>query len=301
MPIPTQTDMFRIVLDLMQDGKKRTRKEISQLVAEQYELTDAERAEKTSSGQAIYVSRASWAVSYLERAGYLDRISRGVYRTNEAGLEVGKSDLRGSAFYGRLQKRIAEMNPWNIGSAEDHSEDSSSSTSTIDPEKSPEEQMGLLANDLDAALSEELLELILDHTPDFFEQLVVDLLEKMGYGQGKTTQYIGDSGIDGIVTTDALGFDPILTQAKRYAPEHRVGRPEIQAFAGALGSVTRGVFITTSTFTSEAVAWAKQYPHATLVLIDGKRLTRLMISYDLGVYTERMYRVKRIDSDYFES
>ena len=115
------------------------------------------------------------------------------------------------------------------------------------------------------------------------------------------TQYKGDGGIDGIITTDALGFDPIYTQAKRYAVNSRVGRPEIQGFAGALGSVTRGVFITTASFTAEAMEWVKGYPHATIILIDGRKLTQLMIKYNMGVATESTIDIKRVDIDYFES
>lgn len=142
--------------------------------------------------------------------------------------------------------------------------------------------------------------MILSKDPAFFEQLVVDLLEKMGYGKGQTTQFVNDGGIDGIITGDALGFDPIYTQAKRYAPGNLVGRPEMQAFAGALGAITRGAFITTSGFKPTAVEFAKSYPHATIVLIDGKRLADLMIRFNLGVAVEKTFEVKRIDIDYFE-
>ena len=122
----------------------------------------------------------------------------------------------------------------------------------------------------------------------------------MGYGKGNVTSASNDRGIDGIIKTDPLGFNPILIQAKRYAKEHSVGRPEIQSFAGALGAVTRGAFITTSYFTQGAIEFAKSYPHADIVLIDGKKLTELMIQYNLGVSVERDIYIKRIDNDYFE-
>ena len=157
-----------------------------------------------------------------------------------------------------------------------------------------------MAEDLNDVLASELVQLILDREPSFLEKLVVDLLEKMGYGNGRITQYSGDGGVDGIIATDALGFDPIYTQAKRYAPSSKVGCPEVQAFAGALGSVTRGAFITTSSFTANAIEWARSYPHATIALIDGEKLARLMIKYDLGVAVERALQIKRVDSDYFD-
>lgn len=134
----------------------------------------------------------------------------------------------------------------------------------------------------------------------FFEKVVTDLLEKMGYGKGTVTQASSDRGIDGIIRTDPLGFNPILIQAKRYANDHTVGRPELHGFAGALGAVTRGVFITTSHFTSSAIEFAKNYPHADIVLIDGKKLMELMIRYNVGVSVEREIYIKRIDNDYFD-
>lgn len=122
----------------------------------------------------------------------------------------------------------------------------------------------------------------------------------MGYGQGRVTQYSNDGGIDGIVATDPLGFDPICTQAKRYDLAASIGRKEIQAFAGALGSVKRGAFVTTATFTANAKDYARAYPHADIALIDGKKLTQLMIGFGLGVSVDKEYVVKKVDYDYFE-
>ena len=149
------------------------------------------------------------------------------------------------------------------------------------------------------SLSDELLALIMDRPPAFFEKVVVDLLVKMGYGEGVITSYSSVGGIDGLVSTDELGFRPIYTQAKRYAVDHKIGRPTLQSFVGALNGAQDGVFITTSSFTADAIDYANSYPGATIALIDGRRLVSLMIKYGLGVSTESVVEIKRVDSDYF--
>lgn len=169
--------------------------------------------------------------------------------------------------------------------------------------KTPEESLELIVENLKKGLAQELLERIKECTPDFFEQLVVDLLVKMGYGgsrkeAGEVLRRSRDGGIDGIIKQDKLGLDTIYVQAKRW--ENSVGRPEIQRFVGALQGVKarRGVFITTSNFTQDAEDYANSI-ETRVILIDGQQLASLMIEYDLGVATVDTYAVKRIDSDYF--
>jgi restriction system protein len=141
-------------------------------------------------------------------------------------------------------------------------------------------------------------------SPAFFEELVIDLLVRMGYGGTRTEAAraigrTGDGGIDGVIDEDHLGLDSIYVQAKRW--EGSVGRPEIQKFAGALQGqrATKGIFITTSTFTGEAVEYAQRIG-TRIVLIDGRRLAALMFEHDVGVSPKRAYTVKDIDGDYFE-
>ncbi len=301
MPIPTQTDMFGVVLNLMQDGRERSRKDVNRDVADMLSLTDTERDEQTSSGKRVYESRTGWSVSYLNRAQLLDRVSRGVYRVNDAGRELHAKGLSGSELFQTLRRIIDEKNPWNLGAFAVVKKPAQEVVEPSEPsEKSPQEQIGDLVKEMNDVLGQELLDLIMDHDPAFFEKLVVDLVEAMGYGKGKVTSYSGDGGIDGLITTDELGFRPIYTQAKRYAADHKVSRPQLQSFVGALNGARNGVFITTSSFTAEALDYARSYPNATLALIDGKRLTDLMIKYGLGVATESVVEIKRVDSDYFE-
>ena len=161
---------------------------------------------------------------------------------------------------------------------------------------------------INAALAEDLLSIVMERSPKFFEQLVVDLLMKMGYGSsidaaGLVVGKSGDEGIDGVIREDKLGFSNIYIQAKRWDPENMtVGRPEIQKFVGALAGqgASKGLFITTTTFTKEAVSYANKQLAAKIVLVDGHQLTRLMIEYGIGVSIQSTYTIKKIDSDYFD-
>lgn len=305
MPIPTQADMNRVVLELMQDGEQRSRAQVRDAVAQLLKLTEDEREEMTSSGKPVYASRSDWTVSYLDRAQLLDRISRGVYRVNEEGRAVFASGIEGQELFQKIRGLIAERDPWHVtkkakGKKSEMVMGDTDNPSDGSAEKSPQEQMSDLADEMNEVLGTELLRLIMDRDPSFFEKVVVDLIAAIGYGTGKVTSRSHDGGIDGLVTTDELGFRPIYTQAKRYGKDNTVGRPMLQSFVGALNGARNGVFITTSSFTKDAVAYAQSYPNATISLIDGRRLTELMIKYNLGVATESVIEIKRVDSDYFE-
>ena len=307
MPIPTQTDMNHVVLELMQDGKPRSRAAIRDDVLSMLALTESERVEKTSSGKPVYASRVDWSISYLDRAQLLNRISRGVYEVSQEGREVFASGIDGSELFQRINKIIAERDPWHVTkkpkatSSKANGNNPVGGTQVITSAvKSPQEQMGDLADEMNDVLGNELLQLIMDRDPSFFEKVVVDLIAAMGYGKGEVTSRSHDGGIDGLVTTDELGFRPIYTQAKRYGKGNTVGRPMLQSFVGALNGARNGVFITTSSFTKETEEYARNYPNATISLIDGHRLTDLMIKYNLGVATESVIEIKRVDSDYFE-
>lgn len=298
MAIPSQTDTFAIVLRLMGDGEEYTRRAVKDKARIELELTDEEAQMSTSSGVPVYESRVGWGISYLARAGMLDRIARGTYKINERGREHLVSGIEGAEFFAAIRNIIDAENPWYRKDDEVGSEEVVIERAESD--QSPEEKIGLLENELNDFLGEELLDRVLSHDAAFFEQLVVDLIQAMGYGQGSVTQRSCDFGIDGMISTDELGFRPIYTQAKRYALDHKVSRPEVQSFIGALNGAANGVFITTSSFTSEARAFAENYPSANIALIDGQRLTELMIKYDLGVSTERVIKIKRVDQDYFD-
>jgi restriction system protein len=169
----------------------------------------------------------------------------------------------------------------------------------------PTEQLEQAFDSIESDLAADLLAKVMDQSPAFFEQLVVDLLVKMGYGgsfadSAKVTQLSNDEGIDGIIYEDKLGLDKIYIQAKRWS--NQVGRPVIQQFAGALvgQNATKGVFITTSSFSDEAKKYAEQQQQKSLKLIDGKMLTALMIKYEVGIFAEDIIKIYRLDTAYFE-
>lgn len=152
------------------------------------------------------------------------------------------------------------------------------------------------------AIREQLQTLIMNNPPSFFEHLVVDLLLKMGYGNGKDGVVVGkphDGGIDGIIREDRLGLETIYLQAKRYTPGNNIGRREIQSFVGAMQNVNKGVFITTSAFSKEAQEYADNQQQKNLRLIDGDLLTQLMIKYRVGVESKISFDIFEIDNDYF--
>lgn len=312
MPIPTQSEMFVIVLREYADGVERTRREMKDHVAAILGLTDEERTLLTNRGTPIYESRVAWAVSHLKNAGFIIRApERPAYHITDAGkdaLQAGddKAILRlinhTAERNTEIRKQQETKNAASPSSPAEasQSEAQSPSAASANPIELIDNGERALNQQLAADLMERIMGIEGRAGDTFFERLVTKLLAHLGYGAGHVTPASNDGGIDGIITTDALGFDPIYVQAKRYAKDHPVGRPEIQQFAGALGSVTHGAFITTSTFTSGAQKFARDYPHATISLIDGDRLTELMIEHDLGVATERVVRIKRLDSDFFE-
>ncbi len=172
-------------------------------------------------------------------------------------------------------------------------------------EQTPEENLDRAYQRIRKSLASELINKVVELSPAFFERLVVELLVKMGYGgsikdAGKAMGKSGDEGIDGTIKEDKLGLDIIYIQAKKWKPGNIVGRPELQKFVGALAGqgAKKGIFITTSTFTKEALDYTPRN-ETKIVLIDGTQLAQLMIDYNLGCTTQQTYELKKIDSDYF--
>lgn len=299
MSIPSQSEMNKIVLEFMQEGGFRRRKAIkSQLIAT-LNLSEEDKQERTKSGVLVSEARVGWGISYLARAGFLAiRSAEGYneYDINQAGRDFLSKDYDIHEFNKLVNDTIKENNPWKTGTKKEKKISKENNIDNI----SPEEQIDNIVDELNSSLYSELIQRILDNEPYYFEKLIVKLLEKMGYGVGEVTQRTNDGGIDGLITTDELGFNPIITQAKRYDLNHPVGRPDIQNFAGALNGRPNGVFITTSYFASTAIEYAKNCSTSNIVLIDGERLAELMVKYNLGVSTDRVIELKKIDSDFFE-
>lgn len=292
-------------LRFLGDNTEHSLREIEESLAKHFNLTDAERAELLQSGQqGIFKNRIGWARTYLKKAGLLEAPRRGVFKITSRGLDTLEKNPS------RIDGKFLEQFPAfiefkEISKAEIGSKTGSYLADTVPvATATPEEAIELAYQGLREQLAQELLAVVLSCSPTFFEQLVVDLLVKMGYGgsrrdAGERIGQSGDGGIDGIIKEDRLGLDAIFIQAKRW--QGSVGRPEIQKFVGALQGqrARKGVFITTSWYTAEAIDYASRID-TKVVLLDGKALSALMIDFDIGVGASASYVVKRIDSDYFE-
>lgn len=303
-------------LESLPEGEAATSKQVYAFVRERFALSDEDLTESISRGQLKYVNNASWACSYLKNARVIETVKRGVYRMTDRGKELLASHPKkiDRHVLSQYEEFRSFLNRSHKGARNPSDEDSQSGVSSIadegtdqkDDSITPEESIATSIEAINEALASELLECIMQQDPMFFEQLVVDLLIAMGYGDswsnaGTVTKRSGDEGIDGIVRGDKLGFDNIYIQAKRFDPSSSVGRPTVQGFVGALtgAGATKGLFITTARFTREACEFAERQHAVKLVLVDGKELTQLMIAHGLGVYVKQRYELKGIDRDYF--
>lgn len=312
--VPTYDQFYKPILEMLSDGILHSSKETIEYCANAFHLTDEDRAIMVPSGsQTVLVNRVAWARTYLKKAGLIASPSRGQYQITGEGRKALKNDgiLINNNYLQQYQSyrqfKGLEKIPDHITGASVQSSNSVSGKIADASSETPLEIMNSAYQELNGQLADELMSNIMEQEPSFFERLVVELLEKMGYGSeienaGEVTGKPGDEGIDGIIRQDTLGFDKIYVQAKRWTDDHIVGEPDIQQFAGALmgKGATKGLFITTSHFSKKAVDYVAKHMSAKIVLIDGARLTNLMIQNGLGVSTIYTFAIKRIDSDYFD-
>jgi restriction system protein len=302
MPIPDFQAIMLPLLELARDQGVHTTQEAYQHLATHFRLSDAEKNELLPSGkQPTFENRVLWAKFYLDRAGLLESPSRGKFRITADGIRV----LTGNpgAINEKLLLTFPKFAEWRrAGKAAVADEDKDL---VPDRTKTPEESLETSYVALRETLTRDVLGKIKSCSPRFFEQLVVDLLLRMGYGgslqaAGQVVGRSGDGGIDGVIKEDKLGLDVVYVQAKRW--ESSVGRPDVQKFAGSLlgHGARKGVMITTSSFTSDAREYVKTTGDQRIVLIDGEELARLVVDHDVGVSVVNTYAIKKIDSDYFE-
>ena len=301
MAVPDFQSLMLPLLKVAADGQLHSLGEAREALGVAFKLTDADRAELLPSGsQAKFSNRVAWAKSYLQQAGLLLSPKRGHFQVTERGLTVLKAPPS------RIDIKFLEQYPEFVEFRTPKQDDTEHPPEPHpEPEAyTPEEAFETAHQKMNASLASEVLNRVKSASSQFFEQLVVELLLKMGYGgsrsdAGHAVGKSGDEGIDGIISEDRLGLDIVYLQAKKW--DATVGRPEIQKFVGALHgkSARKGVFISTGAFSAEAVAYV-EHIDPKVVLIDGKRLAQLMIDFEVGVSTVRTYGVKRIDSDYFE-
>lgn len=303
--MPTWEGFMVPCLKALSDGTVLNRREIRERAADVVGLTEDQRAVVLGSGQPMYANRVGWALSQLTRVGALARPSRGNYQITPAGKQVlaqfphgiteNQLDALGEDPNSAIQPYVPSTRPESADPVIDEP------AATLDPTEQIEQGVARIHE----AVAKELLERLRGKEPAFFERAVVELLVKMGYGGtggvAAATQLVNDGGIDGIIDQDVLGLNKVYVQAKRYAAGNSVGRPELQGFVGALiGKADRGVFITTSTFSSGAIEYADRNTTMRLILIDGARLTDLMIRYGVGVQTKDTVHIVEIDEDFFE-
>ena len=305
MGVPDFQSIMLPLLKFLSSVESAKPQECINYLADEYGLSEEDRRKLLPSGrQAIFTNRVHWAKAYLLKAGFIINISRGIWSISEVGRkelenpEIERIDLK----YLMKYDKVRDFRNPKSGEKDD---DIGSIDLLISGSKSPREILEESYIQIREDLAHELLIKVKECSPDFFEKLVVDLLLKMGYGgsrsdAGRAIGQTGDGGIDGIISEDRLGLDNIYIQAKRW-DDTTVGQPEIQKFVGAMAGRhgSKGVFITTSTFTKNAVSYATMVQGMKIKLIDGKQLAQYMIDFDIGTSREEAYVLKRIDSDYF--
>jgi restriction system protein len=287
-------------LRLLADGKPHRASDAVEALSEEFDLSQEERQQHLTSGpQTVMRNRTGWVCTYLKKAALIEATRRGVFVITERGLSVLASSPE------RIDVKYLEQFPEFVEFRELRRERSEDKPAEMDAalESTPEEALDSAYQHLRVDLELEVLEQVKAASPAFFERLVVELLVRMGYGgslsdAGQAVGRSGDGGIDGIIKEDRLGLDVIYIQAKKW--DSTVGRPEIQKFAGALQGhrARKGVFLTTASFSAEAIDFASRID-SKVILIDGPTLAKYMIDSNVGVSPWQMYEVKRIDTDYF--
>ena len=295
MAIPDYQSIMLPLLQLVADKQEYKMRDVTATLADQFDLSDEERKVLIPSGtQALFYNRVGWARTYLVKAGLLETPRRGYIAITESGLKLLAE--KPTEINNKLLKRYQGFRDFqSIGSEEKLPKEPAQQT--------PEELIEDGYQSIRDNLALELLKEIKASSPQFFERLVVELLVNMGYGgsrkdAGEAIGKSGDEGIDGIIKEDRLGLDVIYLQAKRW--ENNVAPAEIQKFVGALHGkkANKGVFITTSSFSKNALEYALNVG-TKVILIDGNQLAQLMIDYNVGVSSVSSYEIKKIDSDYF--
>ena len=295
MAVPKYYEMYHSFLQSLSDGEEHPYSDVKKKVIEDFKLTDTELAELLPSGkQPVFSNRIGWCRTYLKKAGLIESPTKAHFMITKSGREVLKS---GREITNETLREFPSFVKF-IDSDTKKIKDSSEEKESLNNDETPQETLERVYGELNNVLKDELLTRIHEKSPDLFEKMVVELMEKMGYGRGQITQKSRDEGIDGMVYQDKLGFDVIYIQAKRYDLEKTVGRPELQKFGGAIPEKNvKGLFVTTGRFSQDAQKYAND---RHIILIDGQRLAELMIEHDFGVSTEYTYRIKRIDMDVFE-
>jgi restriction system protein len=294
------------LLKIAADGQDHTLTDAMTTLALQMNISEQEQELMLPSGtQTRFYNRVTWAVTYLSKSQLIEKTGRGRFKITARGIEVLKANPpRIDSQYLDRFPEYREFKTKRAKSAAESRSDAEAVALTADAEITPEEQLAAAYEELRGALADDLLRRVRSGTPKFFEHLVVRLLVAMGYGGGQidraeVTGKSGDEGIDGVIREDRLGLDMVYVQAKKW--DNSVGPGEIDKFVGSLmrKKATKGVFITSGTFTDGANRAGKEAA-VKVRLIDGDELTELMIDYNVGVQNADTYIVKKVDADFFD-
>lgn len=308
MAIPTFDRMFRPVL-VLATREPITRTTATEAMIKEFKLSPEDAAHRLASGGYTVRNRVGWAMTFLTKAGLIAKIAPKTYRAtpladdflNKHPERIRDADLRTIPGYEEA---------WAAGSAKRREKELSAgprSLSEAESTATPHEIIARQIEALQADLRGRLLQTVVDQTPEFFERLVLDVLMAMGYGGSRedAAEHLGrsgDEGIDGRINQDALGLDQVLVQAKKYRPDRVIDRKEVQAFIGSLAGqgVTKGVFITTSSYQPSAREFIQRGSTTKIVLVDGEMLIDLMLRHGIGVRVAQKFEVHEIDQNYFE-
>jgi len=309
MAVPDYQTLMAPTLDALADGEPRTTISVRDIVAERLPISDDDRRQTIKSGAPVFDSRVHWALTYLSQADLVRRPKRGIVQITGRGRDVLRDHP--NRIDNHVLNQFDEFREFKSRARSAQTSRGSTASSVVlgttreSHAGSPRETITAAVEETNAAVAAELLVRIREQDPAFLERLVLLVLTAMGYGgaKGSAEQLgkSGDEGLDGIIRQDPLGLDRIYVQAKRYAADRAIGRPDIQGFVGALhgAQADRGVFITTSRFSQDAQDYADKVA-ARVVLIDGASLAALLVEHNIGVQDHETYVLKRLDEDFFE-
>jgi restriction system protein len=304
MAIPKHDEIRVPAMELLLKNSEMKLRDFIEPLSKYFNLSEEEINEMYPSGNGhIFYDRISWALSYLNMGGLLDKPKRGIYKINQKGIDLLKTPENVDLF---IEKQLEKREP---NRTKKKSTEEQIKVEEIASELTPQERLYSSFSNIRNSVYSDILNTILTKTPTSFEKLVVLLLQKMGYGgeienSGLVTKVSNDGGIDGIIKEDVLGLGRIHIQAKRYKMDSCIGREEIQKFVGALAVAqsNKGVFITTSYYSKGAMEYVNNLNGSTtIVLIDGKQLAEYIYDYSLGMQVEQTIEIKKLDADFWDS
>ncbi|OXA98196.1 hypothetical protein B0A75_14730 [Flavobacterium oncorhynchi] len=307
MSVPDFQTIMLPFLQNLNDGKKQSLNQVMENLASHFKLTADDLALQVPSGKmGLFRNRVGWSRSYLKNAGLIHYPERGVYQITPVGLDFLKTNPEKLRMQELLQ--FPMYNEWRstFNSITGSQELESESNKIQEEEMTPQERLTTTIDAINQQLASDILDNLKGNTFQYFEKFVVQLLQSMGYGgfrkdSGMVTGASGDNGIDGIILQDVLGLESVGIQAKRFK-DGNVGSPDIRNFIGSLAikGFSKGVFLTTSSFSPDAIKTALESKQHKIILIDGKKLANLAIEFNVGVQVDETIQLKRIDIDFFE-